>query len=313
MWIFVDETHRKGAPAPKAVEEKSADFGLASSFNLLADILQEKGLTNAAIGVEKYYVQNIVWNLLADSIPRATLIDSESVWMECRMRKTPWEIDHLRSAARATQAAILESVKTIREGTHLEEIVRRFACLLQNDSSVNGQRFCMVRVGEAFAPSILPRDDRAKPGDLIEFDCGADCRGYTADISRTFVLSKQNDVQKKTHGLLLRALEESLKAMTPGRRISEVFHTGQNHVRSNGLPHYNRGHLGHGVGLSLAIEESPLISPNETHLLEPGMVLSLEMPYYGYGVGAISIEDMILITDDGHEVLSTLSRELVEL
>ena len=84
-------------------------------------------------------------------------------------------------------------------------------------------------------------------------------------------------------------------------------------MRRNGLPHYNRGHLGHGVGLSLAIEESPLISPNETHLLEPGMVLSLQMPYYGYGVGAISIEDMILITDDGHEVLSTLSRELVDL
>lgn len=314
MWIFVDETHGKGfSQTAGAGKEKRSDFSLGSSFGLLAEILKEMGLTRAVLGVETGYVQRAVWEGLTGAAPEAKWTDSENVWMECRMRKTAWEIENLRSAAHATEKAILECVKTIREGTPLEEITRGFAAMLQRDASVHGSRFCMVRVGDSFAPSILPRADRARPGDLIEFDCGADCRGYTADISRTFIMGRPNDVPKKTHGLLLGAFEKSLKAMTPGRKVSDIFHIGQNHVRAHGMPHYNRGHLGHGVGLSLAVEESPILSPKDAHILEPGMVISLELPYYGYGVGAISIEDMVLITEDGHETLSGLSRELVEL
>ncbi len=76
------------------------------------------------------------------------------------------------------------------------------------------------------------------------------------------------------------------------------------------MPNYSRGHLGHSDGLTQHFEEPPFIAPNELRPLVPNMVLSLEMPYYLYGVGAFQLERMVLVTEDGHEVLDSLPFEL---
>jgi Xaa-Pro aminopeptidase len=93
--------------------------------------------------------------------------------------------------------------------------------------------------------------------------------------------------------------------------MSEVFQAGQEAVRANGIANYTRGHIGHSVGLDERIEEAPNLAPMEHRPLEPGMVLCVEMPYYAYGVGALQVEDMVVITDTGYEKLTSLGRELV--
>ena len=83
-------------------------------------------------------------------------------------------------------------------------------------------------------------------------------------------------------------------------------------MRSHGLPNYSRGHFGHSIGMDDQTEEPPFIGPNDS-VLEPGMVMCLELPYYPADVGGFNIEDMILVTESGHEVLTTLPRDLVSL
>ncbi|SQC91626.1 Uncharacterized peptidase SA1530 [Cedecea neteri] len=98
--------------------------------------------------------------------------------------------------------------------------------------------------------------------------------------------------------------------MARGVKLSHVFNDTMSKIKANGLPHYNRGHLGHGDGLFLGLEEAPFVSAAATETFEPGMVFSVETPYYGIGVGAIMLEDMLLITDDGYELFSQLPRTL---
>ena len=76
---------------------------------------------------------------------------------------------------------------------------------------------------------------------------------------------------------------------------------------------YTRGHLGHSVGIYPPCEQPPFICADDETELEPHMVMCLETPLYVGGLGAFQIEDMILITPDGHEVLTQLPRDMLEL
>ena len=95
--------------------------------------------------------------------------------------------------------------------------------------------------------------------------------------------------------------------------MSELFRVAQEEVRAHGFPNYTRGHFGHSIGLDSWVEEPPSLSAHETTVLEPGMVLAVETPYYGVSVGSFCIEDMVLMTDDGCENFNTLPYDLVEL
>ena len=99
--------------------------------------------------------------------------------------------------------------------------------------------------------------------------------------------------------------------MGPGVIPRDVFSTAMEVARDSGLPDYVRGHIGHSVGLDHTIEEPPFLSPTSEEPMKPGNVFCVEMPYYAYGVGALQLEDMVVITDTGYEKLTSLSRELV--
>ncbi len=79
------------------------------------------------------------------------------------------------------------------------------------------------------------------------------------------------------------------------------------------FPGYQRGHFGHSVGASVGSEEWPFISAGSDIVIEPGMVLAFETPFYGNGVGALMIEDQMLVTETGVEVMNTLPRALVRI
>ena len=90
----------------------------------------------------------------------------------------------------------------------------------------------------------------------------------------------------------------------------DVFNRAMEIARTEGLPEYARGHIGHSVGLDQTIEEPPFLSPTSEEPMRPGNVFCVELPYYAYGFGSIQNEDIVLITDDGRELLTTRERRL---
>ena len=92
--------------------------------------------------------------------------------------------------------------------------------------------------------------------------------------------------------------------------LREVFSAAVGHVRANGYPRYSRGHVGHSVGIDTFHEEPPYISGETAAVAEEGMVLAVEVPSYTPDVGAIMIEDMVVVQKDGVRSLHTLPRSL---
>src|SRR5262249_41479470 len=143
------------------------------------------------------------------------------------------------------------------------------------------------------------------PGQTIKFDMQVDVGGYHSDIGRTIATGATRD-QRDIYAALRSALMAAQSHVKPGASFAEIFHAGTDAVRYAGFTNYSRGHLGQSVGLTRHFEEPPFITPEEHRALVPGMVISLELPYYVYGVGAFQLERMLLITSDGHEALDKI-------
>ena len=101
--------------------------------------------------------------------------------------------------------------------------------------------------------------------------------------------------------------------MKPGIKLADIATTAEQQVRQSGFPNYTRGHFGHSIGLDDFVEEPPFIATNDKSVLVPGMVMCIETPYYSKELGSIQIEDMVLITESGHENFNSLSYDLVEV
>jgi Xaa-Pro dipeptidase len=130
--------------------------------------------------------------------------------------------------------------------------------------------------------------------------------GYSSDTGRTFVYDRPNRLQSSLFDALMSGFEAGSKLLAPGVALSEVHRVTQNAIRSAGFDRYTRGHFGHGLGAGLGSEEWPFISADASVEFEAGMVIAFECPWYIDGVGGMIIENQVLITETGHEMMNTL-------
>jgi Xaa-Pro aminopeptidase len=99
--------------------------------------------------------------------------------------------------------------------------------------------------------------------------------------------------------------------MRPGVVAKDVFNTAVQTVIEAGIPTYQRQHVGHGIGVEYY--DLPVLTPDSDTVLEAGMVFEVETPYYRLGVGGAFIEDTVVVTETGAEIITTLSRDLIVL
>ena len=145
----------------------------------------------------------------------------------------------------------------------------------------------------------------------MKFDCGAEVNGYGVDIARSFAIGHVPQHVGGIYDALHAGYEAMIVGAVPGRPLADLFNEVVDVVRRSGLPEYSRGHVGHGVGLEKMVEEWPFVAGAATTTFEEGMVFSLEVPYYGYGVGALNIEDTVVIRESGPHSLTALSSDLI--
>jgi Xaa-Pro aminopeptidase len=143
----------------------------------------------------------------------------------------------------------------------------------------------------------------------VKFDMQVDIAGYHSDIGRTVALDPTPD-QQTIYNALHHSLEELTAAVQPGRTFAELHAIGSGAMHAAGFTSYSRGHHGHSDGLTQHFEEAPFVAEDEQRPLVPNMVLSVEMPFYVYGVGGFQLERMVLVTESGHELLDTYPFQL---
>lgn len=160
-------------------------------------------------------------------------------------------------------------------------------------------------------PHHRTSDRMLAQGDLVVIDFGALVDGYASDCTRTVAIGSLPDELRKIYDIVLAAQREAVDAVAPGVGCAALDSIAREHITRAGYGE-NFGHsLGHGVGLD--VHEGPAVSARSDSTLVVGDVVTVEPGIYLPGLGGVRIEDTVAVTGSGHQVLTTTSKDLVEL
>ncbi len=318
MWVCQApiEQVEKGLVQPAKLPEQ---FNYDQLYGMLSDIFAEKGVKNKTIALEQNLFAPQALNTLTRQNPSARFVSAESIFFELRKIKTGEEIKELRLSSDLSERGIVRMCNNCTPGVSISELQQHFRLGVLEAALDKGPLDLdflhnIISAGDPLSAELPDR--RVKTGDIIFIDCGIQVNGYNSDMGRTFVVGKPNDLQQKIFKALRAGYEDGVSRLRPGIKMSDIYKVIHQTVRKNGLPWFARGHVGHMVGIGVGpgyIEQPPFFSEKEKQILEPDMVITVEIGTYVTGFAAFQLEDMLLITPDGHESFTKLPRELVEI
>jgi Xaa-Pro aminopeptidase len=240
---------------------------------------------------------------------KATLEAAGGVVEELRLVKDGAEIDRVRAAAKLADEALLEVLEAGIVGRTERAVALDLEFAMRRRGAVGPSFAPIVASGSHSAlPHAEPRDVEIAAGTLITIDWGAQLDGYASDCTRTYATGDLESRDREIYDLVLRAQEEALAAVRPGPLGKEVDAVARGIIDAAGhAEHFGHG-LGHGVGMD--VHEEPRLSKQGDRALAAGQVVTVEPGVYVPGQVGVRIEDLVAITEDGHEVLSTLPKDL---
>src|ERR687898_1891260 len=261
------------------------------------------------VGAELAMLPAWVAEGLCRRLPNAEWVEAGAVFDDLRAIKDADEIAHLRLAAGLTETGIAAARDALQPGLSAIGVSAAYQRAIW-DRAAGDPPFAALRqveglvsVGDGAAPAAVG------PGQTVKLDMQVDVGGYHSDIGRTYALNPTTE-QRAVYAALRDALAAVVAALGPGVPLRDVWAVGTEQMRAAGFTNYSRGHLGHSIGLARNYEEPPFIAADEARPLAPGMVVSVELPYYLLGVGSFQLERMVLIDASGTEVLDRLPFEL---
>lgn len=275
--------------------------------DVVADNLNSLGVRSLAF--ESAHVTFSAWEEMSKRFKDVKLVPC-SGWVEkLRARKTPEEIAAIKRAAEIANQALTGTLPLLRPGVTERDVALEIEFAMRKMGS-EGTAFPVIVVSGARSslPHGEPGDKRIEPGDFVTFDFGAVCEGYCSDCTRTFVVGPLDDKHRDIYEIVKRAQRAGLDAVRPGVKGSEVDAAGRKVIEEAGLGGYFGHGIGHGVGLQ--VHESPRLGLKSEDILEPGMVVTVEPGVYIPGFGGVRIEDLVVVGEDGPEILTPYSKEL---
>ncbi|WP_161958536.1 M24 family metallopeptidase [Ornithinimicrobium cavernae] len=284
---------------------------------LLKRSLTELGLTSGRVGTDLQHIPHATLERMRRVAPDVEWVDVTDMLYGVRAIKRPFEVARLTTAARLAEAG-MEHVRGVVQPEELLSDVRSHffegvasAARSSDIFAEFSDLWVLPGMGQRAAIDSSRRDSQGlRPGDLLKFDCGTTVGGYRSDGGRTFVLGDPDARAARLYATLQQAHALAVGAIAPGVKVRDVYAVAAEFMHAEGYPGYRRGHFGHSIGLDSFHEEPPFLGADDTDVLEQGMVLAVETPFYGGDLGPIMIEDLIHITDSGAEYLTALPREL---
>lgn len=279
----------------------------ASPADALAGVLGDLGVLGRRVGLDEGNLFPPTWRRVEERLAGTTLVPAYALFRQARMVKGADEVEALERAARIAEDGIAAVLAMLEPG-----VTERDAALVYEQEVLRkGAQpfFTVITIGERAAlADVYPSDRALRPGDLVRFDLGCLHRWYRSDISRTAVLGPPSDKQARYYAAILAGERAAIEQMKPGVPVSRLFDTAVRVTRERGLPHYQRHHVGHGIGLEPY--DPPTLNAATETALEPGMVFCVETPYYEHGWGGVQVEDAVEVTPTGPRMLTRSSQEL---
>lgn len=229
-----------------------------------------------------------------------------------RMVKDDGEIGRIERAQALTDAAYDHIRGLLAPGLTELEVALELEVFMRR-AGADGVAFPpIVASGPNSAlPHAVPTARRLRDGDFVKLDFGARVGGYCADMTRTVTLGPASERQREIHAAVLAANEAGRAAVRPGMVGRDVHAAAAAVLEERGLGELFGHGLGHGVGLD--VHEGPRLGPNSDDVLAAGMVVTVEPGVYEPGFGGVRIEDLVVVDGEGHRVVTSSPRELLEI
>lgn len=229
-----------------------------------------------------------------------------------RAVKTKEELEYLAKAEEIGDKAFAKLLPLLKPGMTELEAAAELEYLMKKEGAENLSFSTIVASGlNSSMPHAIPGEKKLEEGDFITFDFGCKYKGYCSDMTRTVVLGKASEKQKEIYQVVLKAQLAALDALRAGVSGSSVDKVARDIITEAGYGEYFGHGLGHSVGLF--IHENPRLSPADDTILQPGMIQTVEPGIYVPGFGGVRIEDMVIVTEEGHINLAHSPKELIEL
>ena len=273
--------------------------------------IQENNLANASIGIEMDDLPSIHLEAIRSELPGAKLEDAREALIDMKMVKTSHETDLIREANLRTCEAIKDMCRAIDDGVSETDVLRALKMSFLKRDCLWWHTTMGLGINGADPYHVAGMDSYiGRKGDPVRWDIGGVYKHYTSDLARTMCIHEASDEIHKLNALMKESTLRMIAAIKPGVPMEDIFPIGVEYVKENGYPHYKRGMMGHSVGIE--VEEYPFIEPGEKRTFQPGMVFAVETPFYWKGLSGFNMEQNVLVTDKGTEVLSeSLPFELI--
>lgn len=278
--------------------------GLAKEVPNIADMLGIKRL-----GFESVRMSFIQHSKMAVELKSAgmqvKLVPAEDIVENLRLVKDETEIDTLKKALSISESVFKHIKSTIKPGLTERQLSWAMEKEMREAGAQSLSFSTIVASGPNSAlPHAIPSNRKIKAGEPILFDWGARLDGYCSDISRTVIIGTPDETFKKVFTTVHDAQQMATDAVKPGMSSKAVDKIARDHIEKSGFKGKFSHGLGHGTGL--AVHEHPRLSPLKETILETGMVFTVEPGIYLPGWGGIRLENMVVVRDDGVEVLNQI-------
>ncbi len=267
----------------------------------MAEILRDAGARRVGFEAERTTVASL--EDIKKRLEGVELVPLRKTVEKLRRVKEPEEIDLIRQAARITDEALAAYMQSgppqQSEKLAAWEIIR----LMLERGADKASFDPIVACGEAAAEPHHEPTNRVIAGPaMLKLDIGARYRAYCADLTRTYYLGNPDDQFRKIYRIVYDAQQRALEKLRPGVACTDVDAAARQVIEEAGLGDKFSHSLGHGVGLE--IHEGPALSKVSEDILEENMVVTVEPGIYISGWGGVRLEDLVVVTPDGPELLS---------
>ena len=264
------------------------------------------------VGIEADFVSISFLEKIKELLPAVAFKPTTQIVESLSIVKDTDEIGKVRKAVRIADKAFSEILKMLKPGVKEKDVALELEYKMRNHGAENASFETIVASGQRSSmPHGRASEKKLRKGDFVTIDFGCLYQGYASDITRTVVLGKATEKQKNIYNIVLNAQKTACKAVKPGLACSRLDGVARDIIMKAGYGD-NFGHgLGHGIGL--LVHDRPTLSPQSTDVLEAGMLVTIEPGIYISNWGGVRIEDDVLVTPNGGQILSKSPKDLMEL
>jgi Xaa-Pro aminopeptidase len=306
QFFITDRRYKSQAP------QEVKGFTIIIAQQTLFPLLAERKLipSGSRIGFESQHVSVADMHSLKKMLPHRHFIPATNILETVTAVKEDKEIELLRSAARISDHVFKKLLKLVRPGVRERDIAAEISYWHRKYGAEGDAFEPIVASGDRGAlPHARASEKKIRHGEMVVLDFGCCYHGYNSDITRTLAVGNPPAEMKKVYRIVLEAQIKAIEAIRNGVTARSIDAVAREHIRQNGFGRYFIHSLGHGLGIHV---HDPLrVSAVSSAVLETGNVMTIEPGIYIPGRGGVRIEDDIVVCENGCDILTGSSKELI--